>query len=307
MANKIAFTASILLIFAVSFILRERFLISTSEIAKDYDCRRIVSMAPSITESLFALGLGDRVVGVTRFCKYPPEAQNISKIGGFLDPNLEAVLSLKPDLLIILPEQETILPCLKKLGLRTLVVCHKNISGVVESLRTIAEECGVAERGHSLADEIQSRLDRVHEKTATAKRPKVMIAVDRLQGSGLVDVYIAGKDDYFDAMISMAGGENVYQDGRIRFPVVSSESILRMNPDVIVDLSFAVDQDRTDKPVEVEAVLKDWQNVSDIEAVKQRRVFAMKKDYAIVPGPRIINFVEDLARLIHPEVDWTEK
>ena len=106
-----------------------------------------------------------------------------------MDPNFEAIVALKPDLVILLEEHEQSLPGFQKLGLRTTVVCHKYINRIIESLRTVASVCGVEDRGRQVADDIQSRLDRIREKTAHAKRPRVMISIDRIQGSGgLVEI-----------------------------------------------------------------------------------------------------------------------
>jgi iron complex transport system substrate-binding protein len=260
-------------------------------------------MAPSITETLYALGLSDRLVGVTRYCTYPPEVQRLPRVGGFLDPNFEAIVALKPDLVILLEEHEQSLPGFQKLGLRTTVVCHKYIDGIIESLRTVASVCGVEDRGRRVADDIQSRLDRIRDKTAHAKRPRVMIAIDRIQGSGgLVDVYIAGDDGYFDNMIELAGGENAYHRALARFPVVSTEGIMRINPDVIVDLVSGMDTEH----FQTERTLADWQGLAGVEAVKRHRVYTFNRDYSTVPGPRFIRFVEDLARLLHPELDWND-
>jgi iron complex transport system substrate-binding protein len=304
LANKILLVTASLLAFAACFSIQKRYFSDEKTAAVvPGDYRRIVSMAPSITETLYALGLSDRLVGVSRFCNYPPEVQRLQKVGGFLDPNFEAIVSLKPDLVLMLEEHERSLPGFQKLGLKTTVVCHKNIDGIIDSLRTIAGVCGVAERGRQAAEDIQSRLERIRKKTALSKRPRVMVAIDRIQGGGgLVDVYIAGSDGFFDKMVELAGGENVYRHGSLSFPVVSAEGILRMNPDVIVDLVSGLDETH----VPSERVVADWQGLAGVEAVKQRRVYAFDRDYSSVPGPRFIRFVEDLARLLHPELDWNE-
>lgn len=301
MANKIVLIASSLLVFATSFSIREHFFRHPSiSISLMGSPERIVSMAPSITETLYALGLSDRLVGVTRYCKYPPEVQTLPKVGGYLDPNFEAIVGLRPELVIILEDHEQSLPGFQKLGLQTKAVCHKNVEGIIDSLRSIGSICGVEARGRKIADDIQSRLDRIGEKTAGAKRPRVMIAIDRIQGSGgLVDVYIAGPDGFFDKMIELAGGESVCRQGSVRFPVVSTEGVMRMNPEVIVDLVSGADKE----PYQPEYALSDWDGLSSVEAVKQHRVYAFSRDYAN-PGPRFIRFVEDLARLLHPEIDW---
>jgi iron complex transport system substrate-binding protein len=303
MAAKLVLLVSCILVFVVSFFAREYFTNSAeiNSAERLVKCQRIVSMAPSVTETLYSLGLSDRLVGVSRYCKYPPAVQSLPKVGGFLDPNFEAIVGLRPELVILLVEHERTLPGFQKLGLDTTVVCHKNIEGIIDSLRTIAKICRVEERGRKLAADIQTRLDRIHAKTADIKRPRVMIAIDRIQGSGgLVDVYIAGADGFFDKMIGLAGGENVYKQGIASFPVVSTEGVMRMNPDVIIDLVSGMDLEQ----YQPEKNLADWQGLNNVEAVKQHRIYAFNRDYATVPGPRFIRFVEDMARLLHPEIDW---
>jgi iron complex transport system substrate-binding protein len=302
MGNKLFLIAACLLVFAASLSIRQRLLQTPDDsLTSQCSCRRIVSLAPSITESLYALGLGDRVVGVTRYCKYPAEVQTLPKVGGFLDPNFEAIVALKPDLVIILQEHERSLPGFQKLGLKTQVLCHKTIEGIIDSLRQIPRVCGLETQGPTIADSIQTRLDRIRKKTARLNRPRVMIAIDRIQGAGgLVDVYIAGQDGFFDKMIELAGGENVYRQGAASFPVVSAEGIMYMNPEVIIDLVSGLNQE----DFQAERVLADWNCLPQVAAVKQRRVYAFNRDYATVPGPRFIKFVEDLARLLHPEIDF---
>ncbi|HEY4760829.1 MAG TPA: helical backbone metal receptor [Thermoguttaceae bacterium] len=301
MASKIVLIAFSLLVFFASISIREKLNQAPVEAhSQQQGFQRIVSMAPSITETIYALGLEDLLVGVTRYCKYPPAAANIPKVGGFLDPNFEAIVALKPDLVILLEEHQRSLPGFQKLGLKTHIVCHKNIKGIIDSMRSIARICGEEDKGKKIADKIQSRLDRIREKTAGTKRPRIMIAVDRIPGTGgLVDVYIAGRDGFFDKMIELAGGENVYHQGSVRYPVVSAEGIMHMNPDVIIDLVSGLNQEH----FRVADTLSDWHFIGDVEAVKQRRVYAFDRDYATVPGPRIIQIVEDLARLLHPEID----
>ncbi len=262
---------------------------------------RIVSMAPSVTETLFALGLGDRVVGVTRFCKYPPEAEGRATIGGYHDPNFEAIVALRPDLVVMLVEHRQLLPAFHKLALSTCEVNHQTIDGVLESFTAIGEACGEQQRAAGVRDEMERRLERVRRKTAGSPRPRVMFAIDRILGTGRLEtVYVAGPDGFFDRMIELAGGQNAFQGGRVRFPVVSSEGILRINPEVIVDMVSGMSEGR---PAEA-AILADWQQLSEVDAVRHGRVYVVAEPYAFVPGPRLVLLVEQLARLIHPELDW---
>jgi iron complex transport system substrate-binding protein len=264
-------------------------------------CRRIVSMAPSVTETLYALGLGDRVVGVTRYCKYPPEVESKACIGGYFDPNLEALVTLKPDLVVMLDEHQQALPGIQKLKLKTWVVCHKNIEGIIDSFRSIGRTCGRASQGRQMAEDYENRLRAIQRRTAALRRPRVLFAIDRVPSPNhLADVYIAGADGYFDRMIALAGGANAYRENRVRFPVVSAEGILAMNPEVIIDLLPNVALQRRDAT----DIASDWNELAQVEAVKCHRVFVFSQDYACVPGPRFIRVVEDIARVLHPDLDW---
>ncbi|MCE5267349.1 MAG: helical backbone metal receptor, partial [Planctomycetaceae bacterium] len=202
--------------------------------------RRIVSMAPSITETLYALGLGDRVVGVSRDSRYPPQVESVKRsgdVGGYFDPNFEAILARKPDLVLMLEEQAGSLPAMAKLDLQTLLVCHKSIDGIIDSFGTIGRACGKGAEAERMQRDYRDRLATIHQRTRHLARPRVLIVLDRIYGSGhLADVYIAGHDDYFDKVIGLAGGQNAYRHGGIRYPVLSAEGILRLDPEVIVDL-----------------------------------------------------------------------
>ena len=263
------------------------------------DARRIVSMAPSITETLFALGLGDRVVAVTRYCAYPPEAQEKPKLGGYMDPNFEAMVALRPDLVIALEGVEQHDRAFAKLRLPLVIVCHKSVEGILDSIQTIGRAGGVDQRAERLLAELRGRLERVRRKTEGLARPRVMFSVDRTPGTGHIeDAYIAGADGHIDRVIALAGGQNAYT-GRVRFPVVSSEGILQINPQVIVDMVPRL------VPGQGKArVRADWNELGRVEAVARDRVYVLDDDYVSVPGPRFILFVEKLARLIHPEADW---
>jgi iron complex transport system substrate-binding protein len=301
-SHKYVLSAAIVLVFAASYVAQRGLdRLQPLEASSAGECRRIVSLAPSVTETLYALGLGDRVVGVTRYCKYPPEVKSKVCIGGYFDPNLEAIVALQPDLVVMLEEHQQALPGIQKLKLKTLVVCHKNIAGIIDSFRAIGGACGRVAEGWRKAEEYQQRLEAIQRKTAGLPRPRVLFAVDRLPAPGhLADVYIAGDDDYFDRMIALAGGENAYRSRRIRFPTVSPEGILAMNPQVIIDLLPNVALERRDE----KSIAADWNELAEVEAVRNGRVFVFAADYACVPGPRFIRVVEDIARVLHPELNW---
>jgi iron complex transport system substrate-binding protein len=182
---------------------------------------RIVSLAPSITETLYALGMMDHVVGVTRYCDYPPEALTKAQIGGYYDPNYEAIIALEPDLIIMLAEHEEPRTQLAKLGYDIVVVDHRSIAGILRSIEIIGEACGVPQKAKSITGDIMARMERIREKTRGLPSPRVMVCIGRNMGSGtLKEVYISGKEDFYDEMIRSIGGVNAYE-GTVAFPVVS--------------------------------------------------------------------------------------
>jgi iron complex transport system substrate-binding protein len=301
MHRGLVLTVAITAVFAGSFLARGLVGQSEPAPAPPAQPKRIVSMAPSITETLFALGLGDGVVGVSRFCDYPPEARTRAKVGGFLDPNFEAVLAQRPDLVVMLVESAQSETAFQKLGLPTVAVCHQNIEGIMDSLLVIGRQCGVAEESQRLHDELDARIRRVQRKTAGLARPRVMVVAGRSPGGGkLEDLYIAGADGHLDKLVELAGGQTAYPQQAIHFPSVSSEGVMNINPDVIIDLvSEAVMAEMGEQRIRA-----DWQQVAEVQAVRQGRVYLVVDDRATRPGPGFIILLEQFARLIHPEVDW---
>ncbi len=262
--------------------------------------QRIVSLAPSITETLYALGLMDRVVGVTRFCDYPPEALTKTRIGGYYDPNYEAIVMLEPDLIIMLAEHEGPREHLAELGYNIVVVNHKSISGILKSIEAVGKACGATDKARSITDDIKARMERIRQKTAGLPSPRVMVSIGRNLGSGtLKDVYISGREGFYDEMIEIIGGVNAY-DGSVAFPVVSSEGIITMNPEVIIDMVPDIEENGWNP----EMIHKEWSALPQVDAVKNHRVYVFGEDYVAVPGPRFISIMEKMARVMYPDLDW---
>jgi len=256
---------------------------------------RIISTAPSITETVFAVGAGDRLAGVSKFCEYPPEARNLPKVGGLLDPSREAIVRLQPDLVIVLEENGILRQNLADRGCRVLAVDQKTIPGIVGSIESIGRACGREEAGLSLAGRLRRRLDELeNRRDPRPVRPRVLISVGRNAGNGSLDkVYIAGKDGYYDEMIRLAGGTNAYQ-GEVRYPVVSLEGILWMDPDVILDLvpgygRFGLSE---------EALVREWEGTRGTGAWDHNQVLVRGEDFWTLPGPRFIMVIESLAEII---------
>ena len=266
-----------------------------------YTYNRIVSLSPGITETLFALGAGNRVVGVTRFCKYPPEAQEKEEVGGYIDPNFEAIAALNPDLIFVLPEQEKVHRYLDELHLKFVTVRDETLEDILDSVIMIGKLCGLEGKAGEIITQLESRMQTVKDVTDGLPREKVLISVGRNPGTGsLEDVYCAGRNTLYDELITCAGGVNAYSGHTIAYPVLSAEGLYHLNPDIIIDLIPDIDSRGLNKT----ALIDDWQSIKGVAAVKNERVHLLSSDYAVIPGPRFILFLEDMARLIHPDATW---
>ncbi len=264
--------------------------------------QRIVSLAPSITEILFALNLGPQVVGDTKFCDYPPAAENKSKIGGYYDVNYEAIVALEPDVVILLEEHSKARRHLKKLDINTLQVNNQTVNGILDTITTIGKRCDRTQKAKELVTNLRRRMKNIREKTAGRRKPKALVCIGRNMGTqGLKDVYVAGRDGFYSRLVQLAGGKNAYSGTKVAFPKISQEGLLTLNPEVILDM--AADLKESDNVTKAD-VVREWQKLEEIKAVKNDRVHVLTADYVTVPGPRFIHLLEKMARALHPEAGW---
>jgi len=263
---------------------------------------RIISTAPSITEVLYALGLGDRVVGDTTFCRYPPDAQKKPKIGTYLEPNLEAIASLRPDLVIIQNNPVRLAQRLQSLKLRVLEVNYETPAAVYVAIQRIGAAAGVPGRAAKLVATLQQEIETVRTKTKDLPRRRVMFIIGRTPNTlgGLVAV---GSAPYLNELIEAAGGVNVFRDARAAYPNVNLEEVLARNPEVIIDMGdMAAAGDATEQ--HKRAVVALWGRYSTLAAVKEHRVFAVASEVFVVPGPRIGEAARAFAHMLHPEAGF---
>lgn len=263
--------------------------------------KKIISLSPSITETLFALKLGDKIIGRTRFCKYPKEALNISEVGGYLDLNYERIVALNPDLIILLPEHEKAKQYFIELNIPFLEVNNKTIEDILQTILTIGRCCGIEENSKILFDSLNSQMKSIQLISAELKKPTTLISIGREIGVGSIkDMYVAGANTYFDELINLAGGQNIIEDGSISYPTISAEGLIHLNPEVIIDLINPTFTNNLSK----QFILKDWKALPKLSAVTNNRVIILNSNYISIPGPRFILLLKDLAKSIHPEVEW---
>lgn len=264
--------------------------------------RRIVSTAPSITEMLYALGLGDRVVGVTTFCHHPPEAADKPKIGNYLRPDVEAIVALQPDVVIAEKSMIRRAISLPSLRLNVVEVDDSTVDGICESIRQIGRLGGVPERAESLCGSIRAGLEEIQGRSANLPRRRVLFVVGRTPGR-IEDLIAAGSASYLNELLEVAGGRNVLRDAAVAYAKVSLEEVLARDPEVIIDMG-EMSQTAGVTEKQKRAVVELWSRYPILSAVKQRRVFAVASDIFVVPGPRVVEAAREFARMLHPEAGF---
>jgi len=256
--------------------------------------QRFVSLAPSNTEILFALGLDDKVVGVTDFCDYPEEAKAIEKVGG-IEPNLEKIVALNPDLVLAIggsPAQVEKATEMEKLGLTVLVLEPGDIEGIMANIELVGKAAGAEKEASELVTEMRKRFDDITARVKGAEsRPKVFFELDATDPS---KPYTPGPGSFIDALISLAGGSNVGAGAKMQWAQLSTEEIIAQDAEVIVlgDANYGVTAE----------MVKERPGWSVITAVKNAAIYPIDDVLVSRPGPRIIDGLEALTRIIHPEL-----
>jgi iron complex transport system substrate-binding protein len=258
---------------------------------------RVVSLAPNLTEILFALGAGSRVVGVTTYDDYPPQVNDLARVGGFIDPSLEGILALKPDLVVCVPNPggRDRLDALARMGIPVLVLPSYNLEDifvVIEKLGNVFER---QETARTLVSGMKDRIETVSLRVKKLSRPRVLLVY------GHKPVIAAGKGSFADRLLNIAGGENVLTDSAVRYPTVPIESVIRLGPDVIIDASAS----GTGSEMSSEEVQAVWARWKVVPAVRNKRIFIFDSALWFRPGPRIVEGLEKLAQILHPTVSAT--
>jgi iron complex transport system substrate-binding protein len=255
--------------------------------------KRIVSTAPSITESLFALGLGDEVVGVSNYCHYPPAANSRTRVGQLLHPDIETILALHPDLVVVEKIPNQLQEKLQRLHIRAISVAHNTVEDVLQSDEMIAQAAGVPEAAVRLNQHVEQELQAVRVKTAHFPRWKAVFVVGHSPGK-LSGFFVAGKHTYLSELLQIAGATNVFNDAKPLYPQVSLEEILARDPDVIVEMV-------EDGPGRKADALQLWAHEPHLRAVQMHHVFEVPSELFIVPSPRVTEAARYLAHVLHPE------
>lgn len=257
---------------------------------------RIVTLAPSLTETVYALGLGDRVVGVSDYSAWPPEAAQKPRLGGLFNPDLERTVGLKPDLALLVPSQRDLGVKLARLGIASLEVPSESLADVERSFVVLGDRCGAAAAGRQLAARFHAALaprPAAVVRTAAGARPlAVLLSVGRDPGR-IANVLAAAPGTFLDELLTRLGGRNVFADAPVRYPQVGLEELVARAPDVVLELNNDPLPETT-----VRRLLADWRSLPQVPAVAHGRIQVIAGDYVLIPGPRLPLLYDQMAAVL---------
>jgi iron complex transport system substrate-binding protein len=256
---------------------------------------RIVSLIPAVTEMLFAIGAGPQLVAVSSFDRYPPEVEKLQRVGALLDPDLETILSLRPDLVVVYTTQTDLRQQLDRAKIPTYVYSHAGLADVTDTIVQIGSRVGHETEAAKLVDAIRTGIGSIRRRVETRQRPRVLVVFGR-EALALRGIYASGGVGFVHDMIEVAGGENVFSDIKRQAVQATTELILSRRPDVILELRPALStaaQLERERPV--------WNALTALPAVRTGRVHFITDERTVVPGPRIADGVATIARALHPE------
>ena len=257
---------------------------------------RIISLIPAVTEMLFAVGAGPQLVAVSSFDRYPPEVSRLQRVGALLDPDVERILSLRPDLVVVYASQSDLRTQLDRAKIPVYVYRHAGLADVTTTLQELGERVGHANAATQIRSQIELRIASIRKRVAGQRRPRTLIVFDR-EPQALRGIYASGGYGFIHDMVDAAGGENVFADVKQEAVQATTELVLARRPEVILEL-------RGD-PVPVDLRRREiaaWQSLPAVPAVQNHRVYFIDQQATVVPGPRVAEGIELIARSLHPDV-----
>jgi iron complex transport system substrate-binding protein len=255
--------------------------------------QRIVSTSPSITETMFAVGAGSRVAAVSDYCHYPPEVTKLPRVGSFMRPNAEVIARMQPGLVIVQKLPNNLRSNLQQLGLKVLEVDTGDLAKNIQSMREIARAAGAGAAGETLINQIQEKIDELRRTHLNRPKRSVLFIVGRTPGR-LEGIIAVGSGSYLNELIDAAGGRNVFAGAAAPYPKVALETVVRLKPDVIIDMGeMAETTGVTEERKRAVELL--WTSRPEIRS----SVYAVASDIYVVPGPRMVDAAREIARMLH--------
>lgn len=257
--------------------------------------KRIISLVPNVTEMLFAIGAGPQVIAVSTYDVEPPEVRSLPTVGALVDPDTERIIALRPDLVITYGSQVDLQTQLKTVSIPFFDYRHAGLDHIMVTMRALGARTGHVDQAEKVARSIQTAIDAIKARVAGKPRPRTLLVFGREPGS-LRNIYASGGRGFLHDMLDVAGGEDVLKDIDKESAQVSTEMILARRPDVILELNAA----NRLNDVDLKAVLDPWSALGSVPAVKNHRVVVLNGPGLTVPGPRVIDGIEKMAKALHP-------
>jgi cobalamin transport system substrate-binding protein len=258
---------------------------------------RIVSLIPAVTEMIYAMGDGARVAAVSNYDHFPAEVARLPRVGGLLDPSVERILAIKPDLVIVYATQKELIERLDRAGIPYFSYQHKALPDIMTTVRAIGSRIGSSSQADSVASGMERSLGEIRAKAANLPRPATLLVFERDPAS-LRNVFASGGYGFLHDMLEIAGGRNVFADVKKQAVQASTEMLIASKPDVIIELLYGDSL----KNANIATELRAWDTLASVPAVRAHRVLALTGDEFVVPGPRVVDATRKLARAIHPDV-----
>ena len=258
---------------------------------------RIVSLVPNVTEMIYAMGAGDRVVAVSSYDTYPPEVKKLPNVGALLDPNVERILSLKPDLVVVYASQDDLKRQLARAGIAVFDYRHSGLDGVMATVREVGTTIGAGGAADALAERMTRGLDAVRQRVRGLPRPRTLLVFGRERLS-LRGIYTSGGVGFLHDMVTAAGGDNVFADVKTESVQASTEQVIARKPDVILEVRAT---NSAFPSGEQSAEERTWSALGSVPAVRSGRILFLFDDRIVIPGPRIVEGIAAMVRVLHPE------
>jgi len=260
------------------------------------EARRVISIIPATTEMLFAMGAGNRVIAIGTYDRYPAESQKLPRVGALIDPNIEQILQMRPDLVVVYGTQTELKRRLDRATIPYYSYVHRGLADITQTIRTLGMRVGADAGANALASRIEQQLADIRRRVASQARPKTLLVFGREPGS-LRNIDASGGEGFLHDMLDVAGGTDVLADIHRQSVQMSTEMVLGRAPDVIVEFRYAKDEINN-------ADMSAWNRLSAVPAVKNHRVILLTGEEFVVPGPRVVDATRRLAEALHPGVRW---
>ena len=288
-------------IFCLSFLISGLFQSLEASSIFEHQPQRIISTSPSITEILFELGLQDRIVAVTDFCIYPEEACHLPSIGGVLNPDIETIVSLTPDLIILQSDSAKMEKNIKSLGIPTLSIKVRTISDIFESINRLGKELNCQENAKKLLLLLEGKINSYKQRLSGRSSKKVLLLLGDSSDPAR-DLYAVGPGTFLNELLVLSGGINILKNSKAQYPKLSKEFIIEQSPEIIIEAGPNSNLPQK----EIDYRVEQWNRFPTIQAVKDKRIHFISADYILIPGPRLVKILEKFAKVIHPDLSHSE-